>query len=321
VTVHAYALTSITNDYPLIPPEEGVEFGPLFSLRRLFPPLHLQGIYEKFKKREDYGKFAPHIEQTYCELIVDEKKWEDKIVKEGVRFAEVSEEEKIGFINGAVSILLTLINLRGCSLFIVPLMIHNSSFRDLHKVDDSSISAHFFPGQNLIQPMLPPTIPYYLNQEDIEWIMNHHFALGKLFHEGKMEFIIDVFDTMCYPNPKVQLVLIWAAIEAIIKPEKNEAKRTGLRHSIRSRCSMILCDSLEEQGKMYEKIGTLYDLRSDTVHGKDLSLGEIQEDDVIGLVDSFSLLKDLLISIIEKGSIPTKKELGALQKEYENAHY
>ena len=148
-------------------------------------------------------------------------------------------------------------------------------------------------------------------------------SLGKMFQEGKKDFLIDIFDTMVYPNPKVHLVITWAAIEAIVQPEKDEENETGIRHSLRSRCSMILCDSADEQMEKYKQIGKLYDLRSDTVHGKDLSLEkeDYTRGDLLGLVDSFSLLKDLLISIIEKGEMPTIVQLRDLQAEFNTTHY
>lgn len=323
MTVHAYALTTIDKHLFFWPQVPVIEFGHMFRLQRLFPDINLGGIMDKFNQIQDYGKFAPHIERTHWELVVDEKDWEDVEVGNGIRFADLSDDDKIACINGAVSILLTLIRLKGCYQFIVPMMIHNSSFSEIRSADNGSITAHFFPQQNLIQPMMPPVIPHILDHDDIEWIMKHHVSLGKIFHEGRKDFLIDIFDTMVYPNPKVQLVITWAAIEAIVQPEKDEENETGIRHSLRSRCSMILCESADEQMEKYKQIGKLYDLRSDTVHGKDLSLEkeDYTIDDVLGLVDSFSLLKDLLISIIEKGEMPTIVQLRDLQAEFNTTHY
>jgi hypothetical protein len=323
--VHSYALTSVRMEdpYAVIPPTEGIEFPPLFSLSQVFPPVHLTGIFEKFKSEDDYGKFAPFRDRTFCELVTDEKNWMDHEDSEGLKFSELSEDEKMHQIHKAAQTLILMIRLRGMSQFIVPLVIHGSSFSGLKNCADSSITVDFDANQSLIFPLPTPQEPYFLDTEDIDWILRYHQNVMRMNEARGLEFLFDLFSILNFPSPSVQVVQIWGAIEAIVKPKRYHKRRTGIRHSLRSRCAMILEDEENRQKNRYDSIGELYDFRSEIVHGiRSFSVVDAAEDpeSVELMFKSFTLLKELMISLIEAESMPSKQKLENLQIEYERIH-
>ena len=159
-----------------------------------------------------------------------------------------------------------------------------------------------------------------MNEEDIEWILKYQLKVIQLNNSGELNFLHDLFDIINFPNPGVQLIQIWAAIEALLKP-----KDRSVRRSLRYRCAMILGNTLEERKELNERVGNLYDFRSKVVHGsKNFSMTEylhgINEtqvsDEIKFLWGSFDILKRLVIVIIESGIIPTEKQLQKLESEF-----
>tara|TARA_Y100000766_G_C18698918_1_gene503247 strand:+ start:270 stop:575 length:306 start_codon:yes stop_codon:yes gene_type:complete len=98
---------------------------------------------------------------------------------------------------------------------------------------------------------------------------------------------------------------------------------------------MLLGDTSEEQKNLYDRVGKLYDFRCEIVHGKKsfileeyLSgmLDEISENnqskpDKVSkwskLRQSYEILCDLLVKMIQDEEIPTIKKLEKMQDEFE----
>ena len=203
--VHSYAITSIMleDPYVVIPPKEGIDLEP-FWLRRVFPPAHTTNVIEKFESMDDYGKFAPFRDRTFCELVTDEKDWMEFYDLDGVKFRGLSDEAKVEVIHRVAKAIILMIRLRGMPQFIVPMAIHGSSFSDLKDSPDSSIKVSFpFPTQCLIFPSPMPQIPYFLEQEDIDWIRRYHRNVMRMNEEGGLEFLFDLFSILNFPSPEV----------------------------------------------------------------------------------------------------------------------
>ena len=322
MTVYAYSLTSVRLEFPMCTLLEGYSQQAIVEITS-FPGVTLRpitisqrsGIFEKFRREQDYGMLAPHLERTHCELVIDESEWIEYF---GDEYTKLNAEEKMANIDNVAHSFLTLLRFRGCSHFIVPIAIRGSSFGELKTAPDHSVDAQFYPAQNLIQPSLPPVKPRLLSMDDVEWACKFHHSFAEMMYKSNITFVIDVFNAIYHPNPTVQLIMIWATIEAITKPTEHEENKSGIRHSIRSRAAAILCDSAEEMKKKYDDIGVLYDLRSSASHGKDkFSSVELQKENFDDLVGSFSLLKDLLIRIVENNHLPNFEELEELQSRYE----
>ena len=258
------------DSYGVAPPEEGIQFGPYFRLERVIPPLHLEGVLEKFKERSDFGKFAPFRDEIWCELVANEKDWGMLQDDQGEIFSNLSAEERIRIIQGHADAMFLLFRLRGMTQFTVPVELHGSSFRNLSKQQDGTVMAKFRFSQAILFPVIGPSIPKLLDEEDIEWILNHHLTVLQMNQSGDLNFLLDLFDVINFPNPTIQLVQVWAAIESIVKSQSPKT-----RHSIRSRCAMLLSESKQEIRQLYTHIGKLYDFRCAVVHGsEDFSMGK-----------------------------------------------
>ena len=108
-----------------------------------------------------------------------------------------------------------------------------------------------------------------------------------------------------------------------MKPKRYPKRKTGIRHSLRSRCAMILEDEENGQKNRYDSIGELYNFRSEIVHGiRSFSVVDAAKnpENVVLMFKSFTLLKELMISLIEAESMPSKQKLEYLQTEYERIH-
>ena len=324
MTIHSYAIRSNRgmDSYGIVPPEEGIQFGPYFRLQRVIPPLHLEGVLEKFKELSDFGKFAPFRDEIWCELVADERDWAMIRDDQGELFSELPDEDRLSIIQGYANAMFLLFRLRGMTQFTVPVELHGSSFRNLNKQRDKSVIAKFRFTQAILFPILGPEIPKLLDEEDIEWILEHILTVLQMNKSGDLHFLLDLFDVINFPNPTIQLVQVWAAIESIVKSQSPKT-----RHSIRARCAMLLCESELEKRELYSHIGKLYDFRCAVVHGTEefsmeKYLNGFHETKVVGetklLFDSFSILKRLVTKVIEMGEMPNSEQLQALQDDYDN---
>ena len=127
-----------------------------------------------------------------------------------------------------------LLRLRGMVQFTVPVELHGSSFRNLKTQKDGSIEAKFRFSQALLFPIIGPGITRLLDEEDIDWILQNQLKVIQLNNLGELNFLHDLFDIINFPNPGVQLIQIWAAIEALLKSNPKSVRR-----SLRYRCAML----------------------------------------------------------------------------------
>ena len=99
------------------------------------------------------------------------------------------------------------------------------------------------------------------------------------------------------PNPSLSLVALWGAIEALFSPSTSELK---------FRVSSLVASFLEPPGSSrllkQRRVAALYDQRSAAAHGKPKHTPE-------HLLESFELMRALLIRITELGEVPTKAQL------------
>jgi hypothetical protein len=101
-------------------------------------------------------------------------------------------------------------------------------------------------------------------------------------------------------NSALTLVSLWGALEALFSPSTTE---------LRFRVSALIAAFLEPPGarrlSLQRDIARLYDKRSSAAHGKP----EHNADD---LLDTFDLLRRVLMLIIDRAKVPTKDELDGL---------
>lgn len=133
-----------------------------------------------------------------------------------------------------------------------------------------------------------------LTQDDAQWINKHFEAFNRLAAESeKFRFALEAaVDWRFSKNPRIALARIWSGIEALF----------GITSEIVFRVSLLCAFILEERGDLrltrFQSVKKLYGIRSKAVHGDDLDPEKLSK----GMSDSFELLKDLLLKLVERGS-------------------
>ena len=140
-------------------------------------------------------------------------------------------------------------------------------------------------------------------EKDFEWIKTHwKVAFGLVGKHAELKTAFEALDQGQFiRNHSLILVLLWGGLEALFSPATSE-----LRFRVSALIASYMNDSGKDRLKAYKRIIKLYDARSSAAHGK--SRPSIED-----LVVTFELLRQVVIKIIEKKSIPSKEELeGAL---------
>ena len=301
--------------------DRSIQIG-LFKFQPVNPFNHNLNVSEAFKDVEDYGKYAPFRTRIVAELTTCEKDWENEVIG-NERFTDLDSKARFNLIAAFSSDIILLLRLRGFTNFITPFDITGSTFRELSG-KSKSVELNVRSVQSLIDflptpnpnPLLPQT-------DDFEWIENNILTINQLNRDGRMNFIHDVYDVLNFPNMSVQLMAIWSGIESIILSEGK------VRESIKSRCAMILEEDEEKQKSRFKRIGKLYDFRCKVIHGNENfnMLSIIEDFDLSAdgpkfsgntqkLHESYQLLTDLLLKVLERGKFWTRKELREIQEKY-----
>ena len=328
--IHSYAFRYMMDTEWLSAPKRRIH---LFRLQPVDPKKNLKGVAKKFQKRSEYVDFAPFRERICCELFTNEDDWSemtDRDATSAIKFSEYPPEERLKIIQGYADTILLLLRLRGKSWFTVPCEITGSTFKNLRSAGEKTVTSRFRYLQAIIHPTILPGNINPWSDEDFEWIESHIEPTIRMNTSSDIRIYHDIMSSLNFCNPSVQLVQIWAGIESIVK-----SKSSNTRHSIRSRCAMLLGDTSEEQKNLYDRVGKLYDFRCEIVHGKKsfileeyLSgmLDEISENnqskpDKVSkwskLRQSYEILCDLLVKMIQDEEIPTIEKLEKMQDEFE----
>lgn len=135
--------------------------------------------------------------------------------------------------------------------------------------------------------------------EAIEWVVRHWRTTHHLIGSSSIfSFAVDAIDGGQFiREPALALVSLWAAIESIFSPSTTELK---------FRVSTSIAAFLESPGaerlQVQKDVAKLYNKRSAAAHGK-------PKHDETDLLASFTLLRRILLKIIEEGVVPTKESL------------
>jgi hypothetical protein len=139
------------------------------------------------------------------------------------------------------------------------------------------------------------------NESRIDWVKQHwQTALDLMENSHEFRLALDVYlSGQFIPNPSMIMVspcgARWRRCSSAPRTSFGSASRPCLRHTW-SRAA--------RRGLRFRKAGKLYDARSSAAHGS--SKHEHKD-----LVESFLLLRHVLIKIIGEGKMPTKAELEA----------
>ena len=138
--------------------------------------------------------------------------------------------------------------------------------------------------------------------ENTAWVAeNWEIAYGLVRSSQEFEFALDALSKGQFiQNQSLCLVSLWAALEALFSPAISELK---------FRISALIASFLEapgtERAALQKSIGKLYDKRSSAAHG----LSKHQGDDLLG---TFTLLRRVIIKIIDQKSVPSPEQLNSL---------
>ena len=301
----------------------------LFKFQPVNPLIHNHGgVHDAFSNKSDYGKYAPFILNLMAELTTCEDDWEHVMIDDE-RFTDLESEDRKNLILKFSSDIILLLRVRGLTNFTTPFDITGSTFQDLRR-KSKTVELRVRSAQSLIDFMPSPNPnPRLPEDDDFQWIEENYSIMNQLNRDGRMNFIHDIYDTLNFPNMSVQLMSIWSGIESIILSET-----PGTRKSIKSRCAMILEDEVEKQKSRFKRIGELYDFRCEVIHGKknfdmlshigdfDLSteIPKIEGENTKKLYESYQLLTELLLKVLEMGRFWSRDELREFQKNFPRGH-
>jgi len=280
------------------------------------------GVPEVFSNPMSYPHFTIHMTNIFCELVVDEEHW---VEYWGEEFLLKSDESRINNIMVAVKGLLVLLRLRGFSQFIVPMFLEGTTMQELNQQPKGSIHLHLLDQEHIPNPLDQPIkAKQIMTESDLNWIRENLRAIFDLLWMEDFTQVLDIYSLLYTPtNPRYTISGIWSAVESLTKAKQNPKNKTGIRHSLRCRCAMLLGVSSHEKWRYYEDIGGLYDLRSSAVHGKPVFEGKTigNEKDVqtmLGLNSSLKILNSLIVKVIEKRELFKEDELVDLQASFES---
>jgi hypothetical protein len=135
--------------------------------------------------------------------------------------------------------------------------------------------------------------------KDIEWVKENWMnALELAERSSEFRLAIDVLDSGQFiSNTALTMVSLWGALESLFLSSNAELK---------FRVSSFIAAYIEKPGNnrisLQKMIAKLYDKRSAAAHGKP----EHESDD---LLNTFILLRNVMIKIVEAKHVPTKEEL------------
>ena len=141
-----------------------------------------------------------------------------------------------------------------------------------------------------------------VNAESAQWVRKMWpIAIRLLDDHAEFELAAGAIDRGQFVRESsLALVSLWAAIEALFSPSTSE---------LSFRVSALVASYLEPPGqRRFERqksIAKLYTKRSAAAHGK-------PSHDPQNIVDSFNLLREILIKMLDAGEVPSKAQLEAL---------
>lgn len=138
-----------------------------------------------------------------------------------------------------------------------------------------------------------------VGSSEIEWVRDRWRVVLQLCVEStEFALAVEAIDSGQFiRNSALALVSLWGALEALFSPSTSELK---------FRVSSLIAAYLEPPGdarvQLQKSVAKLYDKRSAAAHGKPKHEGK-------DLLDTFNLLRRVLVAMIDHAAVPTKEEL------------
>lgn len=137
------------------------------------------------------------------------------------------------------------------------------------------------------------------NADTLVWVRDQWQTVHKLISENtEFSFAVEAIDMGQFvQNSTLTMVSLWGALEALFSPSANELK---------FRVSSLIASYLEAPGvkrlELQKEVAKLYDKRSAAAHGKPTHKSK-------DLLDTFNLLRKILMIIILRKKVPSKDDL------------
>lgn len=140
-----------------------------------------------------------------------------------------------------------------------------------------------------------------LSQESLKWLQT---AVPKtvvlMDQHPELDVAVVALDRCQFVRePALILISLWAALEAIFSPDKS----SELKFRIAARIACYLEPAGTTRLELYNRVRKLYDARSAAAHGSPKRKPEL------ALVETYNLLRRIVIQIIERNHLPTQPEL------------
>ena len=181
------------------------------------------------------------------------------------------------------------------------LVMGNGSFNDLFKGDAQL--PNIFPLETWPRHSKLYVPEAKASAETVKWIAERWKPAYKLYKENqKFKLALDALDSAQFvSNPGLALVSIWAAMEQIFI--------SGNKTELGFKLSTFIASYMEEPGELRlqqkKLVNTLYGARSKAAHGNKADLSN-------ELLESFSLIRRILLKMIYFQSVPTDTQLEQL---------
>ena len=181
-------------------------------------------------------------------------------------------------------------------IFINSIALLNLSWNNIREIDKStSVCANLCDYHVKMLSADKLTKPA-LNKEDVSWISTYFETANVLANRSeKFKYILEVINSWRYCiDIRSAISIIWAAIESIVDVATEITYRLSLS------ISSLLIERGDDRIKKFKEIKNLYGQRSKVVHGSNIKTSESAK----ALIDSFNLLSELTIYMIEKNKTP-----------------
>lgn len=138
-----------------------------------------------------------------------------------------------------------------------------------------------------------------ISVNDLDWIKNHWQKAGSLMrnHENFNDAFRSLDRALHEERPSLAMVTIWGALERLFADFKAE---------LNYRVALNIASFLEPSGpnriQLFKKVKKLYNARSQSAHGR-------PTEDYKEFKDSYLLLRDSIIKIIEDNHVPNPDDL------------
>lgn len=164
-----------------------------------------------------------------------------------------------------------------------------------HRFEDGPSSpAKFWPYEMQMHQLLPVQRPKTtLDEDDLGWVRDHWVATRKLAHRSSdFRLLFEAFDQCHWITPApLALVALWGVLERLFSPPP-------------ATIAAYLEPSGTKRHRLFKAARELYGARHKVAHGSTPA-------DATPLVDSYALVKQILLKMIEADHVPSRDELEA----------